>query len=268
MSEHDTDSMRADKDDRYTVTESKSHNPMAERLSSIHFSKRTIIIILIAFILLLLASYFVFRPPAPENTSPSDNLLTGENTEQVTDGTTESGETNTATNSNGNYTAIEPAPISRDPTQSKPQESSNHQERLEIPGEITDQIEQKILELNKTGTSDTPARIQLGSKPTDINYEHNEKPLTTNLSTTHYTIQLSASSSLQNLLDFAKKYQISNYQVYETRKGQDPWFVLIKGDFANQNDAKAAIQALPDALKANSPWIKSGLAVQKDKQAK
>ncbi|MCO6524767.1 MAG: hypothetical protein J6562_07060, partial [Candidatus Schmidhempelia sp.] len=70
---------------------------------------------------------------------------------------------------------------------------------------------------------------------------------------------------LPSILDFAKKNRITNYQIYETRRYDKIWFILIKGNYPTKGDALEALNALPDELKTNKPWVRMGEAILKDK---
>lgn len=261
MGEVIPDPMRADKDDRHTISElKKSKKSSTSFICSLNINSlknKTTILILVIFIVLLLISFFVFRSSTVEDkdiTSPEKETPT----EQIEP------DANSDTQEPPTYQAIAPPPISRETTQTKVQtDNGNHLERLEIPGEITDQLAQKIIDINN---NESNTRLQMNSQTIQTNDKYSELPLTKTLASTHYTLQLSGSSSLESLLNYAKKHKLTNYQIYETHKNNTPWFVLIKGNYPTLTDAKEALKTLPDALKTNSPWVKSGLSVQKEKQ--
>ena len=80
-----------------------------------------------------------------------------------------------------------------------------------------------------------------------------------------YTVQLSAGTEVTPLLAYAKKQKLSGrYWIYQTEYRGSPWYVLIQGEYASAKQAKAAINAMPAALKQSQPWPKSFGQVQKE----
>ncbi|MGL5008203.1 MAG: AAA family ATPase [Plesiomonas sp.] len=83
------------------------------------------------------------------------------------------------------------------------------------------------------------------------------------ISPQHYTVQLSGSHSLSDAWKLVEKSgRASTLTVYETRRNNKPWYVIISGNYANANAAKQAIAALPTVLKKEQPWVKSYRLVQ------
>lgn len=78
----------------------------------------------------------------------------------------------------------------------------------------------------------------------------------------HYTLQLSSSSNYNNLNSWAKKSNLKNYVVYQTTRNGQPWYVLVSGVFASQDDAKRAVATLPADVQAKNPWTKPLRQVQ------
>lgn len=80
-----------------------------------------------------------------------------------------------------------------------------------------------------------------------------------------YTVQLSAGTEVTPLLTYAKKQKLTGrYWIYQTEYRGSPWYVLIQGEYASAKQAKAAINAMPAALKQSQPWPKSFGQVQKE----
>lgn len=73
----------------------------------------------------------------------------------------------------------------------------------------------------------------------------------------HYTLQLSSVSQAESLFLLAKKQKLLNYLIYETKRYNRQWFVLVYGEYAGITQAKQALQQLLVALQKNSPWIRS-----------
>ncbi|MGL5799864.1 MAG: AAA family ATPase [Plesiomonas sp.] len=83
------------------------------------------------------------------------------------------------------------------------------------------------------------------------------------ISPQHYTVQLSGSHSLSEAWKLVEKSgRASTLTVYETRRNNKPWYVIISGNYANVSAAKKAIAALPAVLKKEQPWVKSYRLVQ------
>ena len=80
-----------------------------------------------------------------------------------------------------------------------------------------------------------------------------------------YTIQLSAGSEAAALVRYAKQKNLSGrYWIYQTQYNGKPWYVLILGEYGSAKQAKAAINAMPAALRQSQPWPKSFGQVQKE----
>jgi len=80
----------------------------------------------------------------------------------------------------------------------------------------------------------------------------------------NYTLQLSSSSSYDNLNGWAKKSNLKNYVVYQTTRNGQPWYVLVSGVYASKDEAKRAVAALPADVQAKNPWAKPIHQVQAD----
>ncbi len=78
----------------------------------------------------------------------------------------------------------------------------------------------------------------------------------------HYTLQLSSSSNYNNLNSWAKKSNLKSYVVYQTTRNGQPWYVLVSGVYASQDEAKRAVSALPADVQAKNPWTKPLRQVQ------
>lgn len=281
--------MRVDKDDRYVSEQPKKTSAPSFQLPSFleGFSKTKLIILALAMvIILLLLILIIFRsshksepelltPPTVGNASAIDdpNGIGGESNLQNTP----------------EPQTIAPAPISGTPTESTQNRNSSMQERVEIPGDVTDELNSVNLKPKavtpttqpKTNTTNSavhsnatePAKIKPQTKtPVKVTPAHTvnntNSSTPTKIANDRFVIQLNASSSSESLKSFAKQNQLTNYQIYETKRNSKPWFVLIKGNYASSNEAKEAIKSLPTALQKSSPWIKSGATINKEKAEK
>ena len=238
--------MRTDQEDRYSSNNSKPSLLSKPSLSGkkLLTKKQWIILILAIVILLLLLSFALFKPEKHNN---SETLPS-----QEANSTTHNEDDN-----NLQYTQLTPPKIAEHATETA--QSTQGEERVEIPGEVTDLLTQKIEQLSKPIDG---AMLSGQNRSTDKQYH--ELPLSDEIADDHFTIQLSASSSLENLLAFAKSNILTNYRIYETQRENKIWFVLIKGDYPSIKDAKAAIVSLPNNLQKNTPWVKSGATIKKE----
>ncbi|WP_409422054.1 AAA family ATPase [Pseudaeromonas sp. ZJS20] len=81
----------------------------------------------------------------------------------------------------------------------------------------------------------------------------------------HYTIQLMASADANALARFVNQQHLAGQVwMYETQFKGAPWFVLIKGDYADSKQASQAIRQLSAELQKNRPWPKSFAQVHKE----
>ena len=71
-----------------------------------------------------------------------------------------------------------------------------------------------------------------------------------------FTVQLSGASREDTLNAWAKQQNLSSYQVYKTSRNGQAWYILTSGNYKTSAEAKNAISALPEAVKAKSPWVK------------
>jgi len=243
------ESIRPEKEDRYTADSSVKKTLSPKRNSPLLSKNKWIILILALCVISLLLSFAVFKPIQQEQLQPSNV------TDLIANNDIKSTE----------YQSLTPPKISRSPTEAT-QENTTAKERIEVPGEVTDLLANKIAELNEK--DQVANSILLEGKNSDIDKKFNEQSLKKTLASDHYTIQINASSSLESLMVFVKQHKLVNYQIYETNRLQKPWYVLIKGDYATIEDAKNAIKLLPQELQKSKPWIKSGELVNKEKSSK
>ncbi|WP_318511981.1 AAA family ATPase [Photobacterium leiognathi] len=81
----------------------------------------------------------------------------------------------------------------------------------------------------------------------------------------HYAIQLSASMSWNETKAFVKKNKVqSSTAIYKTRRDGKIWFIVISGDYKTVKQARTAIRALPNELKALRPWPKPYKKIQQE----
>jgi len=70
-----------------------------------------------------------------------------------------------------------------------------------------------------------------------------------------YTIQMVASPSEENLLNFAKKNAlVKNTAFYKKTAADKNWYVLVHGAYPSRDEALSNIEKLSEVLKKNSPY--------------
>ncbi|WP_318499163.1 AAA family ATPase [Photobacterium leiognathi] len=121
-----------------------------------------------------------------------------------------------------------------------------------------------------TTTKPTPAVAVKTSKPKVASVQPSQIELanTTTLlakNSRHYAIQLSASMSWNETKAFVKKNKVqSSTAIYKTRRDGKIWFIVISGDYKTAKQARTAIRALPNELKALRPWPKPYKKIQQE----
>ena len=80
----------------------------------------------------------------------------------------------------------------------------------------------------------------------------------------HFTMQLVAGPSLNAVRKFADRYAVTDESaVYELDRDGQASFALIYRDYATRDEALAALEALPEELKARKPWLRRLSSIQK-----
>ncbi|MFP4609408.1 MAG: SPOR domain-containing protein [Thiohalophilus sp.] len=70
-----------------------------------------------------------------------------------------------------------------------------------------------------------------------------------------YTLQLIAGGNEPAIQEFIDHHDLRGEAVfYQTRRNGNPWFVVVLGRYADRETALAAREALPAALREQSPW--------------
>lgn len=81
----------------------------------------------------------------------------------------------------------------------------------------------------------------------------------------HYTVQLSAGGDRNALQNFARQHGLTgDLWIYQSEYQGRPWFVLIQGEHADLEAARAAIRRLPASLAPSKPWPKRFGQVQQE----
>ncbi|MFC5705071.1 SPOR domain-containing protein [Aeromonas eucrenophila] len=81
----------------------------------------------------------------------------------------------------------------------------------------------------------------------------------------HLSIQLMGASSLDAVAQFVRANRLADQVwIYQTNFHGSPWYVVLKGDYADLSQAQAAIRQLSPALQKADPWPKSFAQVNRE----
>ncbi len=79
----------------------------------------------------------------------------------------------------------------------------------------------------------------------------------------HYALQLTAGRNEENIKAFISRHDLSEEAAYfRTLKNGDEWYSLIYGSYSDYDQARQALEALPEQLRNNSPWVRTLSSVQ------
>ncbi|WP_318506598.1 AAA family ATPase [Photobacterium leiognathi] len=173
---------------------------------------------------------------------------------------------------------LTPAPVRSN--NATPSENTDEPVTLEAeknkPVEASPQLDKKVVktvtktEPVVTASTPTPAVAVKALNPKVASVQPNQIELanTTTLlakNARHYAIQLSASMSWNETKAFVKKNKVqSSTAIYKTRRDGKIWFIVISGDYKTAKQARTAIRALPNELKALRPWPKPYKKIQQE----
>jgi hypothetical protein len=80
---------------------------------------------------------------------------------------------------------------------------------------------------------------------------------------TNFTIQLIAASSEAAVQDYIERHNLTDTAAYlrSLHRGA-PWYSVVYGSFTSERQARTALQQLPPALTAASPWLRQYADIQ------
>ncbi len=85
------------------------------------------------------------------------------------------------------------------------------------------------------------------------------------LSPRSYTLQLAATTTLEDVQLFLDKHQLNNkVRIYPTLRSGTEWYIVTYRDYPTIQQARDAIETLPVSLKSLGPWAKSLGQVQRE----
>lgn len=295
-------SLKPDTSDR---PERRTNRPRSNPLKNARFSvsrqQMMIGVGVLVLILLIIAISSALKSPETTEPAPSTNTERNIDLSQQPSSVTplENGQPSTPQSISGQD--IQPA---TPPSQNLPPMIDSQGQRVEIPGDIVDSLNQQQAGINQATNQQLNAQqpkpvqpvtqppvtkpVQQVQKPAEVKTPPTKpvtppattqpKPATTkpvvsgslsagNLSTipaTNYTLQLSGASRQDTLEAFAKKNLNGNYAIYKTQRNGNPWYVLIYGNYRNISEAKQAVSSLPAPVQAKQPWVRPMKHVHQD----
>ncbi|QIG04296.1 SPOR domain-containing protein [Proteus sp. ZN5] len=292
-------SLKPDTSDR---PERRTNRPRSNPLKNARFSvsRQQMMIgvgVLVLILLIIAISSALKSPETTESTSPTNterNIDLSQQPSSVTP--SENDQPSTPQSISGQE--IQPA---TPPSQNLPPMIDSQGQRVEIPGDIVDSLNQQQTGINQATSQQLNAQQQKPvqpvtqppvtkpvQKPAEVKTPPTKpvtppattqpKPTTTkpvvsgslsagNLSSipaTNYTLQLSGASRQDTLEAFAKKNLNGNYAIYKTQRNGSPWYVLIYGNYRNISEAKQAVSSLPAPVQAKQPWVRPMKHVHQD----
>lgn len=289
-------SLKPDTSDRpERRTNRPRNNPLKNARFSVSRQQMMIGAGVLVLILLIIAISSALKSPETTEPAPSTNTERNIDLSQQPSSVTpsENGQPSTPQSISGQE--IQPA---TPPSQNLPPMIDSQGQRVEIPGDIVDSLNQQQASINQATNqqqlnaqqpqpvqpvTQPPATkpVQPVQKPAEVKTPPattQPKPATTkpvvsgslsasNLSTipaTNYTLQLSGASRQDTLEAFAKKNLNGNYTIYKTQRNGNPWYVLIYGNYRNISEAKQAVSSLPAPVQAKQPWVRPMKHVHQD----
>lgn len=295
-------SLKPDTSDR---PERRTNRPRSNPLKNARFSvsrqQMMIGVGVLVLILLIIAISSALKSPETTEPAPSTNTERNIDLSQQPSSVTPSENSQLSTPQSISGQDIQPA---TPPSQNLPPMIDSQGQRVEIPGDIVDSLNQQQAGINQATNQQLNAQqpkpvqpvtqppvtkpVQQVQKPAEVKTPPSKpvtppattqpKPATTkpvvsgslsagNLSTipaTNYTLQLSGASRQDTLEAFAKKNLNGNYAIYKTQRNGNPWYVLIYGNYRNISEAKQAVSSLPAPVQAKQPWVRPMKHVHQD----
>ncbi|EPE3834890.1 SPOR domain-containing protein [Morganella morganii] len=131
-----------------------------------------------------------------------------------------------------------------------------------LPAELPETGEPELSE-NTIRTQELPVPLQEPPQKEKVTQEiRSQKEQITggSLSTApgkHFTVQLTSAATPEGLYTSATRYHLKNYLVYETVRHNQPWYVLVAGEYPTRQAAFQAITGLPHEFQKNRAWVRS-----------
>ena len=84
------------------------------------------------------------------------------------------------------------------------------------------------------------------------------------LPTGNFTVQLLGAAKISGIEQFIAQNKLqTNAYYYKSMRQNQPWYILLYGNYPSKEQAKAAIAALPLPVRALNPWVRDIASVKK-----
>lgn len=84
------------------------------------------------------------------------------------------------------------------------------------------------------------------------------------LPSSNFTLQLLGAGKISGIEQFIKQNKLGNHAYYYRSSRQNqPWYILLYGNYPSKEQAKAALARLPAAVRAQNPWVRDIAGVKK-----
>jgi DamX protein len=108
---------------------------------------------------------------------------------------------------------------------------------------------------NVTAAASSPAKAQAGR---DLDWLRKQDP-------SHYVIQLVGTRDAAAAGKFLEDHKLGSQGAwFVTSHESKPWYIVVYGTYPDNSSARTAINALPETLRARSPWPRSVASVIKN----
>jgi DamX protein len=259
--------MRVDKDDRYILEKSNKSSTPSFDISTLfqQSPKKEVIIMGVAFVIIaLLLCSLIFcsskqKRPTPLTPPEVSDVPTTQLPDSVINNRSNDGVINTPENQISESTNNTAIPVAIN--------DANKQQDTSGMIDTKDRSRNSSPVLGANESTNKPINLDKSDLNKNINANNNSTSVA-KIKSNQYAIQLSSSSSVDGLKKLAKKHELTNYQVYETKRNDGKWYILVKGTYDSADEARKAIKSLPSELQKNKPWVKSGATINKEKSAK
>lgn len=109
----------------------------------------------------------------------------------------------------------------------------------------------------------TPTPPPVTAAPQNVPAENADLGILLSRAPSHYILQLFGSHSESAAKSFISQNNLAGKALYaKVWQNNQDWFVVLYGDYADHNQATAAISQLPPSLQAQKPWPRSMQSVQ------
>ncbi len=298
--------LKPDTSDRGSQRSRKPFNPPKFAVSR---QQMMIGIGILVLLLLIIAISSALKSPTDHENSPSSNAAKGidlSGSSSLSSPPSDNEQAIPSEPTTDGVHELSPPPITSSQDKAFPatKETGSYNQRIELPGDISDALNQQQSNINNavqnnlvqppvkpaqpTTTSPIEQKkpekvsprhhVEKSQQDHKVREENHTKTIKKSVSTTNqangddllkapanrFTLQLSSAGRSDTLSAFAKKNNLSHFKVYETKRDGKAWFILIHGNYHSVSDAKKAISTLPVEVQAKKPWVRKLQQVQQD----